>query len=95
MDCSNHERRRVANEGDEQDVLTGWRKMYCYTQRAGVTNAIKRRARRRERREAKRNLLDEYGEYLDYDEEGEVANSLKQIFEDYRLNEGEEPRANL
>ena len=64
MDCSNQEHRRVANDGDEQDILTGWRKLYCYTQRAGVTNAIKRRARRRERREHQRETKREYEEWL-------------------------------
>lgn len=38
----------------EQDVFTGWRRVYCYTQRAGVCAKIKRNARRRERREGKR-----------------------------------------
>lgn len=63
MDCSNHERRRVANEGDEQDVLTEWRKMYCYTQRAGETDTVKRRARRRERREHQRETEREYEDW--------------------------------
>jgi hypothetical protein len=45
--------RRRIREGSEQDVHTGWRRLLVYTQRAGVTAAIKRRTRRRERREAK------------------------------------------
>lgn len=49
------ERRRVVGYG-EQDVHTGWRKLYCYTQRAGVAAKIKRQTRRRERRERKREL---------------------------------------
>lgn len=36
---------------DEQDVHTPWRKLYCWTQRAGATSKVKRRTRRRERRE--------------------------------------------
>lgn len=44
-------RRIVTTE--EQDVHTGWRKVLCYTQRAGVTSAAKRRTNRRERREGK------------------------------------------
>lgn len=40
----------------EQDVHTGWRRLYVYTQRAGVTTKIKRMTRRRERREGKREL---------------------------------------
>jgi hypothetical protein len=39
--------------GDEQDVLTGARKHYCWTKRAGATSAVKRRYRRRERQAAK------------------------------------------
>lgn len=52
MPGSDQDRRRVVG-GSEQDALTGWRRWYCYTQRAGVTSKIKRQARRRERREAK------------------------------------------
>lgn len=44
--------RRIKSRG-EQDVHTPWRKLYCYTQRAGVTAKIKRQTRRRERREGK------------------------------------------
>lgn len=45
--------RRQIKDGDEHDVFTGWRKLYVYTQRAGVTSWVKRKARRRERREGK------------------------------------------
>ncbi len=45
---------RAVRSGDENDVFTGWRKMYKYTQRAGVCKAVKRRANRRERREGRR-----------------------------------------
>lgn len=52
--------RRPAKQSDEYDVVTGWRKYLCYCQRPGVTSAIKKRMRRRERHEAKRSLW--YGE---------------------------------
>ena len=45
--------RRQMRTGDEYDALTRWRHRYCWTQRAGAVSAVKRRARRRERREAK------------------------------------------
>lgn len=48
-------RRRVVTP-EEQDVHTGWRRLYAYTARAGVTSAAKRRTRRRERREGKGEL---------------------------------------
>ncbi len=48
--------RKITN-GVEQDVFTGWRRLYCYTKRAGVCSRIKRNARRRERREGKRETL--------------------------------------
>ena len=51
----NEFRRRIVT-GDDQDVHTGWRRLYCYTQRAGVTSKMKRRTRRRERAELKREL---------------------------------------
>ena len=44
---------RPVKSGDEQDVFTGWRKVYKYTQRAGVCKKVKRQANRRERREGK------------------------------------------
>lgn len=45
-------KRKTAN-GDEEDVFTGWRKLYCWTQRPGATSRVKRAARRRERFEAR------------------------------------------
>lgn len=45
-------RRRMIT-GDEYDVFTKWRAVYTWTKRAGATDAVKRRARRRERREGK------------------------------------------
>lgn len=38
-----------AKSGDEQDVTSQWRKVYCYTQRPGVCAKVKRAMRRRER----------------------------------------------
>jgi hypothetical protein len=37
----------------ENDVFISWRRAYCWTQRAGACKKIKRRANRRDRREAK------------------------------------------
>lgn len=48
--------RRAAKSAAEDDVFTRWRRVYCYTQRAGVTSSIKRGARRRERHNAKRQI---------------------------------------
>lgn len=45
-------RRRVA-DSDEQDAYTAWRRLYVYTQRAGVVRSIKRKTHKRERREAR------------------------------------------
>jgi len=39
---------------EEEDCYTGWRKLYCYTQRAGVVKSVKRRTHKRMRREGKR-----------------------------------------
>jgi len=42
--------------GTEMDVFTGWRRMLCYTQRAGVCKDAKRTYSRRLRSIAKRIL---------------------------------------
>jgi len=42
-------KRAPLKRADEYDATSVWRKYLCYLQRAGVTNAIKRRIRRRER----------------------------------------------
>lgn len=42
--------------GDEWDVVTPWRHLYCWTQRPGATAGVKRSMRRRERREGKATL---------------------------------------
>jgi hypothetical protein len=41
--------KECAKSAAEQDVVTPWRKLYCYTKRAGVTASIKRQIRRRQR----------------------------------------------
>jgi len=46
----------ILKDGAEFDVVTGWRKVLCYTQRAGVCKKIKKQMSRRNRREAK-NML--------------------------------------
>lgn len=46
-------KRRVV-KADEWDLVSSWRHVYCYLQKAGAASAIKRRMRRRERRDAKR-----------------------------------------
>ena len=51
----NEFKRSVKGYG-EQDVHTGWRRLYCYTQRAGVTSKVKRQTRRRERRQLDREM---------------------------------------
>lgn len=43
---------------DEQDAFTGWRKVLCYIQRAGVRKSIKARSHRKDRRKARRNTWD-------------------------------------
>lgn len=48
--------RRIMRTADEQDVHTGWRKVYLWTQRTGATAKVKRRTRRRERHEARAEL---------------------------------------
>lgn len=46
--------KRIIRTSEEQDAYTVWRKLYCYTQRAGVIKAIKKRTHKRERRDSKR-----------------------------------------
>lgn len=41
---------RPIKGGDEQDVFTGWRRLYCWTQRPGATKGVKVAANRRDRR---------------------------------------------
>jgi hypothetical protein len=45
--------RRPVRSPVEDDVVTGWRHVMCYVQRAGVRSGVKRAVRRRERRAAR------------------------------------------
>lgn len=38
-----------AKSGDEQDIVTSWRKEYTFTKRPGVCAKVKRAIRRRQR----------------------------------------------
>ena len=42
--------------GFEQDVLTGWRKEYCYTKKAGVCKKAKKKYNKRVRRQIKQEI---------------------------------------
>lgn len=48
--------RQKTSGGDEWDVITGWRRVLCYTLRAGVCKRIKTKMSRRARRDAKLSL---------------------------------------
>jgi hypothetical protein len=48
--------RRVKRTADEQDVHTGWRKLYLWTQRPGATAKVKRQTTKRERAVGKHRL---------------------------------------
>ena len=56
MLTGNTRQRRTVN-GDEVDAY-GYRKFYCYLQRAGVVRKIKRATHKRERQEGKREARD-------------------------------------
>jgi len=45
--------KRRTRSAAEVDVFGPWRHIYVWTQRAGATSRVKRRARRRERSEAR------------------------------------------
>ena len=51
--------KRIIKNADEEDAFTRWRHFYIYLSRPGVTSSIKRRARRRERHEAKQEIRKE------------------------------------
>lgn len=51
--------KRQIKTNEEQDVHTGWRRIFVWTQRAGATSKVKRRTRRRERREGKREVQEQ------------------------------------
>jgi hypothetical protein len=46
---------------DEEDVYTHWRHRFCYTRRAGVVKKVKRVTHKRERREGRTEVRDEWG----------------------------------
>jgi len=46
-------RKEPAKSGFEQDVVTGWRRVLCYTLRAGVCKKAKRQMNKRFRRKWK------------------------------------------
>lgn len=54
-------RRRIVTSG-EQDVYTGWRRLYCWTQRAGAVKSVKRQTHKRERREGRAEANAQYKE---------------------------------
>lgn len=56
-------RRRIAG-WEEQDVHTGWRRLYTTFNRAGQSSAAKRRTRRRERRLGERETRAEVADVL-------------------------------
>lgn len=45
---------QIPMKGPEYDGLTGWRRWYCYVQRAGVRKSMKQSYNRRQRRYFKR-----------------------------------------
>jgi hypothetical protein len=45
--------KRPTRGGAERDVHGRWRRLYCWTQKAGATRKIKRISNRRERREGR------------------------------------------
>jgi len=51
--------RRPVLTYEEQDVYTGWRRLYAYTRKAGVVAAVKRTTHKRERREARAQIQKE------------------------------------
>jgi len=42
--------------GFEQDIFTGWRKVLCYAQKAGVCKKAKKKYNKRVRRQVKHDL---------------------------------------
>ena len=49
-------RKQKLKGGDEYDVVSTWRKLYCYLQRAGLAKSIKKKMNKRARSDAKRKL---------------------------------------
>jgi hypothetical protein len=49
-------RKQKLKGGDEYDVVSSWRKVMCYLQRAGATKSIKKKMNKRARSDAKLKL---------------------------------------
>lgn len=49
-------RRGTKKSGADWDVFTGWRRLLCYTQRAGVTKQVKAAYNKRDRLRARQQL---------------------------------------
>ena len=49
-------RKQKLKGGDEFDAVGGWRRWYCYLQRAGAAKTIKKKMNKRARQDAKRKL---------------------------------------
>jgi hypothetical protein len=49
-------RKQTLKGGDEFDLVSSWRKMYCYLQRAGTAKSIKKKMNKRARKDAKRRM---------------------------------------
>lgn len=54
--------RRVRNSWREQDVLTSWRRVYCYTRRPGVCRKVKNWSNRRDRRKVAKEIVNQRAE---------------------------------
>ena len=49
-------RKQTLKGGEEYDVVSNWRKLYCYLHRAGVAKSIKKKMNKRARRDAKHKM---------------------------------------
>ena len=49
-------RKQKLKNWNEFDVVTGWRRWYCYLQRAGAVKSIKKQMNKRSRQEGKRRM---------------------------------------
>tara|TARA_Y100000310_G_scaffold241127_1_gene245035 strand:- start:254 stop:481 length:228 start_codon:yes stop_codon:yes gene_type:complete len=49
-------RKQKLKGGNEFDVVSSWRKLFCYLQHAGVTKSIKKKMNKRARQEGKRRM---------------------------------------
>lgn len=57
--------KRIIKDGDEQDIYTGWRRVLCWTSRAGAVKKVKKRTHRRERRDGDKELERQLKDYLE------------------------------